>query len=267
MLIKTFDNINLYYEINKVDNPKATIVLVHGLCENLTRYDSFVQILNDNGYTVYRFDHRGHGKSEGKRGYIKSFKDIIKDIDMFVEMSISEHPNLKHFLMGHSMGGFSVNAYGVTHSEKLDGIISSAAPGIIMKMAKPLKYLPWKLIGWVNMKNELGGKLSHDKTVEEEYLASPLNLKKYKIALAGTMFIEGVNYIHSNIDNFKCPVIYLHGEDDLIVEVESSEWLYENNPVLDKQIITYTGMYHEILNEIGKEMVIEDMLYWLNNHL
>lgn len=267
MLIKTFDGISLYYEKNDTTNPVGTIVLVHGLCENLTRYDSFVKILNDNGFIVYRFDHRGHGRSEGKRGYIKSFKDIIKDIDLFVEMSRTEYPNLKHFLMGHSMGGFSVNAYGVTHSEKLDGIISSAAPGIIMKMAKPLTYLPWKLIGWVSMKNELGGKLSHDKTVEEEYIASPLNLKKYKIALAGTMFVEGVKYIHANINNFKCPVIYLHGTDDLIVEVSSSEWLYENNPVLDKQIVLYEGMYHEILNEIDKEMVIEDILYWLNNHL
>lgn len=267
MFIKTFDNINLYYEKNIVDNPKATIVLVHGLCENLTRYDDFVKILNENGYNVYRFDHRGHGRSEGKRGYAKSFKNFINDTDLFVEMSIKEYPNVKHFLMGHSMGGFTVNAYGVTYSEKLDGIISSAAPGIIMKMAKPLKYIPWKLIGWVSMKNELGGKLSHDKKVEEEYVSSPLNLMKYKIALAGTMFIDGVKYIHKNIDNFNCPVLYLHGNDDMIVEVESSEWLYENNPVLDKQIITYEGMYHEILNEIEKEMVIEDILYWLNNHL
>lgn len=267
MFIKTFDGINLFYEKNEATNPVATIVLVHGLCENLTRYDSFVKILNDNGYTVYRFDHRGHGRSEGKRGYIKSFKDIIKDIDLFVEKSRCEHPNLKHFLMGHSMGGFSVNAYGVTYSLKLDGIISSAAPGIIMKMAKPLTYIPWKLIGWVSMKNELGGKLSHDLTVEEEYVKSPLNLKKYKIALAGTMFVEGVKYIHANIGNFKCPVIYLHGNDDLIVEVESSKWLYQNNPVNDKELITYDGMYHEILNEIEKDKVINDILVWLKKHI
>lgn len=267
MLIKAFDGINLFYEKNEVENPKGTIVIVHGLCENLTRYDSFVKTLNDNGFVVYRFDHRGHGRSEGKRGYAKSFKDFIKDVDMFVEMSRNEYPDVKHFLMGHSMGGFTVNAYGVTHSEKLDGIISSAAPGIIMKMAKPLTYVPWKLISWVSMKNELGGKLSHDKTVEEAYIASPLNLKKYKIALAGTMFIDGVRYIHANINNFKCPVIYLHGNDDLIVEVESSKWLYENNPVTDKELIIYNGMYHEILNEIEKEKVINDILHWLNNRV
>ena len=118
-----------------------------------------------------------------------------------------------------------------------------------------------------DMKNDLGGKLSHDKKVEEDYIASPLNLMKYKIRLAGTMFLEGVKYIHANMDKFNCPVIYLHGKDDLIVEVESSEWLYDNNPVLDKQIVIYEGMYHEILNEIDKDMVIEDILYWLNNHL
>jgi lysophospholipase len=260
----THDGVNLYYEINKVENPKATIVLVHGLGENLRRYDLFVNELNALGYVVYRFDHRGHGMSGGKRGWAKSFMDIVKDTDEFVEMSRRDYPNIKHFLFGHSMGGFTVNAYGVTYKDKLDGIISSAAPGIIMKMTKPLTFVPWKLIGNIDMKNTLGGKLSHDPKVEEEYIKSPLNLTKYKIRLAGTMFVEGVRYIHKNMKNFSCPVLYLHGVDDPIVEVESTKWLFENNPQKDKEVCYYDGMYHEILNEIGREKVVKDILDWLN---
>lgn len=266
MEIKTHDGVSLYYEINKVENPKGTIVIVHGLGENLRRYDTFVKELNDEGYVVYRFDHRGHGMSGGKRGFAKSFMDVVKDTDLFVEMSRNDYPEIKHFLMGHSMGGFTVNAYGVTYQSKLDGIISSAAPGIIMKMTKPLTFVPWKLIGNINMKNNLGGKLSHDPKVEEEYVKSPLNLAKYKIRLAGTMFVEGVRYLHKNINSFSYPVLYLHGKEDQIVEKESTEWLYSNNPSSDKEVCYYDGMYHEILNEHEREKVVSDILVWLNKH-
>ena len=260
------DNISLYYEINKVDNPKATIVLVHGLGENLRRYDLFTKELNNKGYVVYRFDHRGHGKSGGKRGWVRNFMDVVKDTDAFVEMSRNDYPNIKHFLFGHSMGGFTVNAYGVTYKDKLDGIISSGAPGVIMKQAKPLTFLPWKLIGNIDMNNTLGGKLSHNLKVEEDYLNSPLNLRKYKIRLAGTMFVEGVRYVHKNINNFACPVLYLHGASDLIVDKKSTEWYYANNPQKDKEVHYYDGMYHEILNEIEREKVVEDILVWLEKH-
>jgi alpha-beta hydrolase superfamily lysophospholipase len=78
------------------------------------------------------------------------------------------------------------------------------------------------------------------------------------------MFIEGVRDIHANIQNFSCPVLYLHGTGDTIVEYESTEWLYANNPTKDKSKILYDGMYHEILNEVEKEKVMNDILNWLN---
>ena len=262
MILKVRDGIELYYEKHLVDNPIATIIIVHGLGENQARYAWVTEKLNENGYNVYRYDHRGHGRSGGKRGYAKHFSVIINDLDEMVEF-VKKETNTEVYLLGHSMGGFIVNNYGVHHSDKLKGIVSSAAPGIILNMVKILTKVPFKLIGWVNYKNALGGALSHDPQIPIDYENDPYNLKKFKIRLLGTMFIEGVKDLQANINNFGCPVLYLHGTGDTIVECESSKWLYEHNPVEDKNIILYEGMYHEILNEVEKEKVMNDILNWL----
>ena len=254
MFFKVRDGIELYLEKHIVDNPKSTVIIVHGLAENQSRYQWVTEQLNSNGYNVYRYDHRGHGRSGGKRGYAKHFSVIVNDLDEIVEYAKKEE-NTSVYLLGHSMGGFIVNNYGSHYSDKLAGIISSAAPGIILNMVKILTKIPFKLIGWVDYKNALGGALSHDPNVPIEYEADSLNLKKFKIRLLGTMFIEGVRDLQSNINNFNCPVLYLHGTGDEIVECESTNWLYENNPTKDKTLVLYDGMYHEILNEIEKDKV------------
>ena len=56
-----------------IANPKATIIISHGIAEHSGRYKELAGILNENGYDVITFDHLGHGKSDGKRGNIKSF--------------------------------------------------------------------------------------------------------------------------------------------------------------------------------------------------
>lgn len=263
MILKVRDGIELYYEKHLIDNPKATIIIVHGLGENQSRYTWVTEKLNEQGYSVYRYDHRGHGRSGGKRGYVKHFTDIINDLDELVDLVRNEEQT-PVYLLGHSMGGFTVNNYGAHHSDKLAGIISSAAPGIILNMVKILTKIPFKLIGWINYKNALGGALSHDPQVPIDYETDPYNLKKFKIRLLGTMFIEGVRDLHANIQNFTCPVLYLHGTGDTIVEYQSTKWLYANNPTKDKSIVLYDGMYHEILNELEKDKVMNDILSWLN---
>ena len=81
MNFKVRDGIELYLEKHLVDNPKSTIIIVHGLGENQSRYAWVTEQLNNNGYNVYRYDHRGHGRSGGKRGYVKHFSVIINDLD------------------------------------------------------------------------------------------------------------------------------------------------------------------------------------------
>jgi lysophospholipase len=71
-LYKRQQSIKKFGAIVTVEKPKAIVIIVHGLCEHCGRYDYVVSKLNSPGYSVYRFDNRGHGKSEGERTYSNS---------------------------------------------------------------------------------------------------------------------------------------------------------------------------------------------------
>ncbi|MDR1852149.1 MAG: lysophospholipase, partial [Propionibacteriaceae bacterium] len=69
----SFDSTTLFGTSDVPTSPKAVVLVVHGLCEHLGRYDYLTARLNAQQYAVYRFDHRGHGRSEGQRVYYDDF--------------------------------------------------------------------------------------------------------------------------------------------------------------------------------------------------
>ena len=64
-MFASFDSTQLYLNKEAVDQAKAAAVIVHGLCEHQGRYDYFAELFHQAGISTYRFDHRGHGRSEG----------------------------------------------------------------------------------------------------------------------------------------------------------------------------------------------------------
>ncbi len=85
-----------------MEQPKAAVLIVHGLAEHLGRYAYVVEKLNSFGYSVYRFDNRGHGKSGGEKGFLENFHDFLDDADKAVEWAKKDHPDLPLFMLGHS---------------------------------------------------------------------------------------------------------------------------------------------------------------------
>ena len=96
-MISSFDGTNLRFRKDEVENPKALIVIAHGLCEHLNRYDYFTEKLNENGYSVYRYDQRGHGKSEGKKVYFKDFNEMPDDLGQILALAREESGGKKVF--------------------------------------------------------------------------------------------------------------------------------------------------------------------------
>ena len=108
--------IKIYYRTQKVANPRGAVVVAHGVSEHSGRYDYVAKRLLDAGYNVYRVDHRGHGKSAGgsvPMGHIDNFQYILDDFDRVVDIAKEENQGVKTFLLGHSMGALTVEAYGI----------------------------------------------------------------------------------------------------------------------------------------------------------
>lgn len=257
----------IFYSVDKVENPKAAVVFVHGICEHLGRYNYIKSKFVEDGYNVYRYDARGHGKSEGKRGHLEDFEDYLDDLDIFIDMIKRENKGLKLVLVGHSMGGLVATAYTSKYPNKVDLLALSGAANRCPKVSQAIKLVPYHLLGRLNYTNKLGNAVCSVKEVGVEYNKDPLVLKKVTFRLLGNAFVKGTKFVGNNIDNIKCPTLVMHGEKDGVVEKAVGEWTYANLRCKDKQLKIYTNLYHEIFNEVIKDKVIKDLLEWINERV
>ena len=258
------NGIEIYVDQNYVKDSKGVVIISHGLAEHCGRYDFITKKLNEANYDVIRYDQRGHGRSKGKRGKLKSFHDFIDDLHVLVLGE--KKKNKKIFILGHSMGGSVVNLYAAKYGD-IDGVISSGAATDTPKEAKFMKYLGFWWLRWMPKKTSFGDTLCRDESVVKAYIEDPYVLPKFYVSLAGEMFISGVRFLRKNISNITMPILYLHGAEDEIVNPKFSRTMYEKVPATIKSIIIYENNRHEIFNDFDKEKVIGDIIYWLDSLL
>ncbi|GAA0078368.1 monoacylglycerol lipase [Clostridium sp. CTA-5] len=262
--INSFDDTRLYVNKSLVENANAVLVIVHGLGEACNRYEYVAQTLNTDGFSVYRFDHRGHGKSDGERGYYKDFNDMIEDINFIVNLAKSENKNLPIFLLGHSLGGFGVSAFGTKYPDKVNGIIMCGA--LTRDTYGLTKAIPKNLDPHTYLSNDMSDLICTDKTVVQAYVNDPLTLTQISAGLYYE-FAKGIKWLIDNKDNFKYPVLILHGENDKLVSCEDSKLFYESVSSIDKKLKIYDNLYHEILNEPCRDCIIATINEWINAHI
>lgn len=267
--IQAKDGTKIFFSRNSPPQPKAIVIIIHGVSEHSGRYAYIAKCLNKFGYGVYRFDNRGHGRSGGERGYVRNFMDFVEDVDLIVSLAHDENILLPLFMLGHSMGGFIATAYGITHPDQLNGQILTG-PAVIelpIYSLKLLKLLPYNLLPKLRVKNKLSKIACRDLTVVENYQTDHLNLRTTTLKMSGEMFIKGPVWLQSNIKKYTLPCFILHGGEDLIVTPKSSKWLYDNISSKDKVRKVYSGLYHEILNEQEKDIVLTDIDAWIEKRI
>lgn len=114
-------DVRIVYDVWTPDTaPQAVVVLAHGLGEHARRYDHVAQRLGAAGLVTYALDHRGHGRSGGKRVLVRDISEYTADFDTLVGIATREYPGCKRIVLGHSMGGGIVFAYGVERPDNYD---------------------------------------------------------------------------------------------------------------------------------------------------
>lgn len=251
-------------------DPRATVVLAHGAGEHSGRYAHVAKRLTDEGYALYTLDHRGHGKSDGRRADIDRIAKVVADLRSLISLARAEHPDRKLFLLGHSMGGCIALAYACDHQDEIDGLLLTD-PAISLETASPITRLISKVLGEVVPGLGVFGvdptTVSRDPDVVHNYETDPLvHHGKLPARTIGEL-TRAAESFPQRVPGLTLPLIVMHGTDDPIVPLASSELLYERVSSADKTIKLYEGLYHEILNEPEQGEVLDDIVAWLEAHL
>ncbi|POP53918.1 alpha/beta hydrolase [Zhongshania marina] len=253
------------------DEPKAVLILVHGLAEHSNRYVGIANYFTEQGYAVYALDHEGHGHSQGLRGYINSFDDFLTTLDQYLNNIANQHPGKKLFLVGHSMGGVISSAYLLEHQQKLAGCILSGAALATGDVISPVQKVVLNTLSKVLPKLPVlqleANDVCHDPAVVEAYKNDPhVFTGKIRVRLI-TEILRTADRVLKNAANISLPMLILHGGDDKMASPSGSEKLYAGISSSDKTLKIYPGLYHEIFLEPEKLEIYATIHTWLEQKL
>lgn len=280
--------------------PQVVVQIVHGIAEFVDRYDGFAEYLTKQGCVVVAEDHMGHGKSingEGIQGYFHGgWFTAVEDTMRLMQDTMAQYPGVPYVLFGHSMGSFMARTILCKYPEAgIAGAVicgtgwqpSFALPAMIKLVdgvckkhgeTKPNERLQNLVFGGYNKKVEHPRTaydwLTRDSKVVDAYIADPLCGFTASAGLLREM-MKGIQYIQKTESleamNKKTPVFFIAGGDDPVGSygkgVRQAAEAFRKAGMEDVALRIYPLGRHEILNEINREEVYEDVMQWIRNHL
>ena len=250
--------------------PRAVVVIAHGVGEHSGRYSHVAARLTGDGFAVHALDHRGHGRSEGRRAYLDRVTNAVEDLDQVVVAAGAQHPGVPLFLLGHSMGGLLALAYTLRYEERLDGLLLSA-PLAALEAASPVMRAAGRVLSAVvptlGIFDVDPERVSRDPEVVRAYVEDPLVHHGKLPARSIGEFAAAVDRFPSQVPQLSLPLLVMHGTGDRIVPIAASLMVNDGAGSEDKQLELYDGLYHEILNEPEQDQVMSDIVGWIEKHL
>jgi alpha-beta hydrolase superfamily lysophospholipase len=248
---------------------RGVVCLVHGIGEHVGRYPHVAQAFNQAGYVMRGFDHRGHGRSEGQRGFTPSYDTLLDDIEAHLASAAAAYPGRPLFLYGHSLGGNLVLNCALRRKPRLAGVITSA-PQLRLAFAPPawkttLGRLMLNMWPGLSMPNGLDvNNLSHDEAVVRAYQQDPLVHDRVTPAL-GIGLIDTGAWLLEHASEFALPLLIFHGSQDRLTSPDASRE-FASRVHGDCTLKIWDGLYHETHNEPQQAEVIAFMVRWVQAH-
>jgi acylglycerol lipase len=271
--------------------PRATVALVHGLAEHAGRYEALAARLNASGIELVAVDLRGHGRSPGKRAWIARIDEYLLDVEALLDVAFrlksrgsaeadgpdgAKRPESPLFLMGHSMGAAIAALYAI---ERLDPSASRkcALAGLILSSPalSPGRDVPRWMIAASRLVSRIwptfpamkveAALLSRDPAVVQTNRRDPLVHHGSVPARTGAEILAAMERIERGRATLRIPVLIYHGSDDKLTEPEGSRAFAAQVGSPDRTLILYEGSYHETMNDLDRERVIDALIAWIAN--
>jgi alpha-beta hydrolase superfamily lysophospholipase len=249
----------------------SSIVFMHGLGEHSGRYAHLANFFCERGFAVRAYDHRGHGKSSGKRGDIPHQNSLLDDAQHIIQDWHATCPSsvTRQLLLGHSMGGLFAAKFALSNVCELHGLILSApALAIYMNfLERSLLKVLSTLAPALTLSNGLKTQyLSHDPKVVASYLADALVHDRISARLLNSMLIT-MHDVFTHASSLVVPTLLLVAGQDKLVDSSGSLRFAQASPENYLGLHTYDNLYHEIFNELDSKAVFDDVGIWLDELL
>lgn len=253
-------------------DPRGQLLIVHGLGEHIERYAHVADALNDAGWDVHGWDHRGHGRSQGERGDIPDADALLRDTARVIDAV--RQPGRRFVLLGHSLGGviaarFAAEALAArpaAWSRPLDGLVLSSPafdPGLsgAQKLALAIaeKLTPGLAVGnglkpaWI----------SRDPAVVQAYSSDPLVHDRITARMTRFIVDAGARVI-ADAPRWAVPTLLMWAGEDRCVAPRGSEAFASAVPANVVATQPWPELFHEIFNEPEKAEVLAVLTDWLN---
>lgn len=250
--------------------PKAVLLIVHGLGEHSGRYGNLVNHFVPRGYALYGPDHIGHGKSDGTRVFVERFEDFTTPLKALFDMIRQWHPEKPIYLVGHSMGGLIASIYLIENPQDMAGAVLSApavkVPDTMSSFTVLIATVLSNLFPKMGIMELDADGISRDSEVVYAYQHDPLVCRGKIPARLGTEMLRAMQRVSSQADKIVTPLLILQGSADRLVSPEGARMLYEKAGTTDKRLKLYDGLYHEVFNEPEYEEIVKDVERWLELH-
>lgn len=265
-------DIKLYFQILENPQAKGTIIITHGHGEHSHCYHRVTDYFKNDNWSFISWDMRGHGRSEGKRGYAEYFDDYVRDFQIFLKNTLTSTTKKPVVLLAHSMGGL-VQEKVLIENQNLDiqaQVLSAPLVGLALAVpaykSQGAKFLnSWlpKLTLGNEIKNE---DLTRDPTIIREFESDEY---RHDSMSPGVYLgiVESFEFVHTRASQIKIPTLIQVSSNDPVVSTKESERFYSNLGSSNKQILTYEGAKHEMYNDIHREQVYKDLKKFLDQFI
>lgn len=267
---KSKDSTKLFFQSWEAPQPDYGILITHGQGEHSGSYHHLVEGFASENCSLYAFDLRGHGKSDGIRGYAKSSFDYLNDYEAFLNF-VLELPNKpkKLFLFAHSMGGMiqllcqTQDLFSKQYKHEFAGqILSAPLTGVAVAVPR------WKteaakvlnsVFPQVTLGNEITDQmLTHDPQMWQAYKKDPL--RHHKISSGVFLsFFEIFQLFDQQSEKIELPTLLMLPENDPVVSSPKSAELFERFAASDKTKVIFPDAYHELINDTCRDQVVQTM--------
>ena len=256
----------LFVRAREVADADAGVILVHGHGDHSGRFESVASALNASGCSTWALDQRGHGRTDGRRGVIHSFSELLDDVDAVRRVARERGPATQ-FVLGHSMGGLVVLRYLQTRAaDRPPAGAVAVAPFTAARMRVP----GWKLVvsrvadrlvpGLVLDNGIRNEDVFRTREEQERRERDPLVHRKISARLWSEM-LRNVEAMADG-DVGEVPVLFQIPADDRIVDSAATAALIRGR-FPDADVREYEEAYHDLYFDPVGETAVADVVDWI----